>query len=62
MKKKYYTPVVDLVSVKANAIMTTASGVINDDGDPQTQEERGHFDKQGTGQSRNDWDNIWSGM
>lgn len=62
MKKKYYTPLVELVSVKANSIMTTVSGEIVDDGNPATYEERGHFGYQGTDQSRNDWDNIWSGM
>lgn len=62
MKKKYYTPLVELVSVKANSIMTTVSGEIVDDGNPETNEEKGNFGYQGTGQSRNDWDNIWSGM
>ncbi|MBR3976795.1 MAG: hypothetical protein IKJ95_03115 [Bacteroidaceae bacterium] len=55
MKKKYNAPKAEFVELKVDAILTTASLYTEE-------EEKGNSNYSTSGEVRNDWDNIWSGM
>ena len=59
MKKRYISPVVELLEIDFAPIMTTMSLPTAGGGDD---EERGDSDDQGAGGFRGDWSNIWEGM
>lgn len=59
MKKRYYTPVTEVMELKSAPIMTVFSLPTDGGGD---NEGRGDSDYQGAGEHRGDWSGIWDGM